>query len=166
MRSSIFNSLSSSLSVTKLTAIPPRPARAVRPTRCVYSSGSFGMSQLITMATSSISSPRAPMSVDMRTGTTDALNSESEESRSRWVSRECSAVLRIDKDFKRFVRYAAVRGRVQKMMVGGGCSGSSSSPAAGFFFLGFPFGFWFRDKFTSGGALRRWTVESGGLHKR
>lgn len=151
MRSSIFKIRSSSRSVTKLIATPPRPARAVRPTRCVYSSGSFGRSQLMTMATSSMSSPRAPTSVDIKTGTTNDLNKAKDDNLSRCVSRECSAVLRIESVFKRFVKNAAVRGRAQNIIVGGGCSGSSSS-SVGFF--GF-FDFGLRDDFAASGGARR-----------
>jgi hypothetical protein len=118
---------------------------------------------LMTIATSSISSPRAPTSVDINTGTTKDLNRDSEESLSRCVNREWSAVLRIDRVFRRFVKKAAVRGRAQNIMVGGGCSGGSSSSIGffSFFVLGF------RDVFVgSGGARRRGTVDSGGLHSR
>lgn len=151
MRSSIFKIRSSSRSVTKLMAIPPRPARAVRPTRCVYSSGSFGKSQLMTMATSSMSKPRAPTSVDIKTGTTKDLNKDKDDSLSRCVSREWSAVLLIAKDFRRFVKKAAVRGRAQNIIVGGGCSGSSSSSVGFLCFLAFGF----RDDFAGSGAARR-----------
>lgn len=94
IRSSILTTFSSSLSVTKLIATPSLPARAVRPTRCVYSSGSCGRSQFTTIATSGISSPRAATSVLTNTGTTEARKRPRELSRSRWVRREWSAVLR------------------------------------------------------------------------
>lgn len=64
-----------------------------------------------------------------------------------------------------------MRGRVQKMMVGGGCSiDSSSSAAAEDFFLEVLLGLEdvrFLDPRTgSGGARRRWRVGSGGLQRR
>lgn len=161
MRSSILRIRSSSLSVTKLTAIPPLPARAVRPTRCIYSSGSSGRSQLMTMATSSISRPRAPTSVEINTGTIEDRNNDNEESRSRCVSRECNAVLRIDSVLSSSVKYAAVRGRAQKMIVGGGCSGASSSTdwlRLDLFCFFVPVG--------PEGARRKWSVLSGGLQRK
>ena len=44
---------------TKESAVPPRPARAVRPTRCVYARAEDGKSKLRTQATSRKSIPRA-----------------------------------------------------------------------------------------------------------
>lgn len=101
--------------------------------------------------------------MDIKTGTTDDRNNERDDSLSRCVSRECSAVLRIESDLSSIVRYAAVRGRVQNMIVGGGCSGSSSSSEA--VFLCFDLDLrGFREGFAgSGGARRRWMVDSGGL---
>ena len=127
IRSSILITLSSSLSVTKLTATPIRPRRAVRPTRCVYSSGSVGTSQFTTSATSSMSRPRAPTSVVTSTGTTQARKRLRALSLARWVRRECSAVARMLSVCRRRARYAAVRVRAQKMIVGGGCSNESGS---------------------------------------
>lgn len=171
MRSSTRTTRSSSRSVTKLTATPPLPLRAVRPTRCVYSSGSSGMSQFTTSATSSMSSPRAPTSVETSTGTTLARKSESELSRSRWVRRECRAVARMWRVWRSEVRYAAVRGRRQKMIVGGGCSISSGSAEVVFDFLGFDFECeedlrCLEGLTGSGGARRRCRVDSGGLQRR
>jgi len=120
IRSSIFKTLFSSCSETKLTAMPPRPARAVRPTRCVYTSASSGRSQFTTIATSAISNPRAPTSVDTSTGITEERKSDSEVSRSRCVSRECRAVLRIASVCNMAVRYATVRAFAQNIIVGGG----------------------------------------------
>ena len=159
---SIFSTFSSSLSVTKLTATPPFPFRAVLPTRWVYSSGSDGTSQLITKATSSISKPREPTSVDISTGTTDDRNNDSELSRSRWGKREWSAVLLIPRALSKYVRYAADLARAQNMIVGGGWAISGPdvveppflSPFAADFFGLFGVGSW--------GALRRWTTDSGG----
>lgn len=141
MRASIPSTRSSSRSVTKLMATPLFPARAVRPTLCVYSSGSCGRSQLITIATSSISSPRPPTSVEIKTGTTHDRKSDRDDRRSRCVRRECSAVLRIDSVLSTAVRYAAVRGRLQNIIVGGGCTGGSSSSIVfvGLFLLARPF---------------------------
>ena len=44
---------------TKDSAVPLRPARAVRPTRCVYARAEVGRSKLSTQATSRKSTPRA-----------------------------------------------------------------------------------------------------------
>jgi hypothetical protein len=44
---------------TKERAVPPRPARAVRPTRCVYAREDVGRSKFKTQATSRKSIPRA-----------------------------------------------------------------------------------------------------------
>ena len=69
------------------------------------------------------------------------------------------------------VRYAAVRGRRQKMIVGGGCSISSGSDEVAFDFLGLAFECEADLRFSrgltgSGGARRRWRVDSGGLQRR
>jgi len=161
IRSSIRNNRLSSFSVTKLIATPPFPVRAVLPTRWVYSSGSLGRSQLTTIATSSISKPRAPTSVETRTGTTADLNSDREASLSRWVSRECNPVLRIDSAFNTFTRYATVWGLAQNIMVGGGCRNSSSWESFCKGFLAFAFA-----AFAMGGARRKDMVLSGGLHNK
>jgi hypothetical protein len=164
IRSSIFKTLFSSFSETKLNAMPPRPARAVRPTRCVYASASSGKSQLITIATSAISNPRAPTSVDTSTGITEERKSDSEASRSRCVSRECRAVLRIESVCNMAVRYATVRAFAQNIIVGGGWR--NSSPLATFFVEDF---LWMvaRERLTGPGACcRRWAIVSGGLHRR
>jgi len=164
MRSSIFNTRFSSFSDTKLNAMPPRPARAVRPTLCVYTSGSSGKSQFTTMATSAISNPRAPTSVDTSTGITEERKSESEVSRSRCVSREWRAVLRIPSVCNSEVRYATVRAFAQNIIVGGGWWSSSLLPV--FFVEGF---LWAvaRERLTgSGSCLRRCSIGSGGLHRR
>ena len=58
----------------------------------------------MTIATSSISKPRAPTSVETRTGTTAERNNDNDARRSRCVRRECSAVLRIESVFNRLVR--------------------------------------------------------------
>ena len=126
------------------------------------------MSQFTTSATSAMSSPREPTSVDTSTGTTDARNRPSEDSGSRCVRRECSAVLRMFSVLSRCVRYAAVRGRWQKMIVGGGCSISSSSCAAFFLepflaFVGLPF---CARLLGSAGVRRRGIVDSGGWQSR
>ena len=54
------------------------------------------------------------------------------------------------------------------MIVGGGCSGSSSELSIlAFFDVGLDFDFLFLPFFMgSGGALRRWRVDSGGLHSK
>ena len=71
-------------------------------------------------------------------------------------------MLRIDNVLSRFVRYAAVRGFVQNIIVGGGCSGSSSSGAS-FFCDDLDF----RDFLAgSGGARRNEIVDSGGLQSK
>jgi len=43
--------------VTNIYATPERPALAVRPTLCVYASGVFGRSRLITTSTCGMSIP-------------------------------------------------------------------------------------------------------------
>jgi hypothetical protein len=59
-----------------------------------------------------------------------------------------------------------VRGFVQKMMVGGGCSGSSS-PGADFFLEAFDLALDFLEFLAgSGGARRKGIVDSGGLQSR
>jgi hypothetical protein len=52
------------------------------------------VSQLMIIATSTMSNPRASTSVDTSTGITEERKRESEVRRSRCVSRECRAVLR------------------------------------------------------------------------
>ena len=47
----------SSDGVTKVSAIPPLPARAVRPTRCIYSFATWGTLWLITSCTAGMSRP-------------------------------------------------------------------------------------------------------------
>ncbi len=49
-----------------VNARPCAPARAVRPTRCTYTSGSVGTSKFTTMRMPSTSIPRAAMSVATR----------------------------------------------------------------------------------------------------
>ena len=58
-----------------------------------------------------------------------------------------------------------MRGFVQKMMVGGGCSDSSSG--VGFFLEAFDLALDFLEFLTgSGGARRKGIVDSGGLQSR
>jgi len=66
------------------------------------------------------------------------------------------------------VRYAAVRGRAQNMIVGGGWIISSSSVVVTFLaFLGFDFRLWWCGGGVSEGEMRRRrTMDSGGLHRR
>jgi len=61
--------------------------------------------------------------------------------------------------------YAAVRVRAQKMIVGGGWSGSSEASALEGFrdFDDFDF---LEDLVVSGGARRMCVMDSGGLHSR
>jgi hypothetical protein len=84
--------------------------------------------------------------------------------------------------FRNSVKYAAALGRVQKMMVGGGCTISSESAKVErleFDFLEWSESRFFlfdadplpallggRDLTFSGGARRRWTTLAGGLHNR
>ena len=76
-------------------------------------------------------------------------------------------MLLIPRDLSKYVRYAAERGRAQKMIVGGGWMISSSADVDLAFFLS-PFAADFFDFFGvgSGGALRRWTIDSGGWVRR
>lgn len=54
----------------------------------------------------------------MSTGTTEAQNIESDDNLSRCVRQECNAVLLMKRDFNNSVRYAAVRGLEQNIIVG------------------------------------------------
>ena len=164
IRCSTRNTRSSSHSVTRLMAMPTLPARAVRPTRWVYSSGSLGMSQLMTMATSSMSKPRDPTSVETSTGTTNDRKRDNDVNLSRCVSREWSAVLRIDSVLSTIVRYAAVRARAQKMIVGGGWRSGSSLELLPFWLdlcFAVP-----RRVAVAGGLRRNGMALSGGLHSK
>ena len=74
-----------SSSAQKAIASPLAPARAVRPMRWTYCSGTLGSSKLKTWLTPDTSMPRAAMSVATRIGTSPDLNSASARSRCGWL---------------------------------------------------------------------------------
>ena len=68
-----------------VTAIPSAPARAVRPMRWTYVSGSFGRSKLTMCEISSTSSPRDAMSLAISTIVLPLLKFPSARCRAFWL---------------------------------------------------------------------------------
>ena len=78
----------------KAIASPSAPARAVRPMRWTYCSGTSGRSKLTTWLTPGISIPRAAISVATRIGTSPERNRPSARSRWAWLLLPCRRRLR------------------------------------------------------------------------